>query len=76
MTQKILGKKPPANTPIPYLLAYQPPANNTFLSDQTSHQQPVSSTFLSEQTQHQPSGTSQTNRPQANQSTAKVQWEQ
>jgi hypothetical protein len=37
-------------------LAYQPPANSTFLSEQTSHQQSVSSTFLSEQisTSHQP----------------------
>jgi hypothetical protein len=37
-------------------LAYQPPASNTFLSEQTSHQQPASSTFLSEQTStsHQP----------------------
>jgi hypothetical protein len=40
--------------PVP--LAYQPPANSTFLSEQTSHQQPASSTFLSEQisTSHQP----------------------
>jgi hypothetical protein len=29
-------------------LAYQPPANSTFLSEQTSHPQPASSTFLSE----------------------------
>jgi hypothetical protein len=29
-------------------LAYQPPANTTFLSQQTSHQQSASSTFLSE----------------------------
>jgi hypothetical protein len=37
-------------------LAYQPPANSTFLSEQTSHQQPASSTLLSEQTStsHQP----------------------
>jgi hypothetical protein len=37
-------------------LAYQPPANSTFLSEQISHQQPASSTFLSEQTStsHQP----------------------
>jgi hypothetical protein len=37
-------------------LAYQPPANSTFLSEQTSHQQPANSTFLSEQisTSHQP----------------------
>jgi hypothetical protein len=37
-------------------LAYQPPANSTFVSEQTSHQQPASSTFLSEQTStiHQP----------------------
>jgi hypothetical protein len=37
-------------------LVYQPPVDNTFLSEQTSHQQPVSSTFLSEQTSisHQP----------------------
>jgi hypothetical protein len=40
----------------PVRLAYQPPANNTFLSEQTSHQQPTNSTFLSEQT-----STSQTN---------------
>jgi hypothetical protein len=40
----------------PVRLAYQPPANRTFLSQQTSHQQSVSSTFLSEQisTSHQP----------------------
>jgi hypothetical protein len=37
-------------------LAYQPPANSIFLSQQTSHQQPANSTFLSEQisTSHQP----------------------
>jgi hypothetical protein len=37
-------------------LAYQPPASNIFLSEQTSHHQPASSTFLSEQTStsHQP----------------------
>jgi hypothetical protein len=37
-------------------LAYQPPANSTFISEQTSHQQPASSTFLSEHisTSHQP----------------------
>jgi hypothetical protein len=37
-------------------LAYQPPASNTFLSQQTSHQQPASSTVLSQQTStsHQP----------------------
>jgi hypothetical protein len=42
--------------PRPVRLAYQPPANSTFLSEQTSHQQPTSSTFLSEQTStsHQP----------------------
>jgi hypothetical protein len=36
-------------------LAYQPPANSIFFSEQTSHQQPASSTFLSEQisTSHQ-----------------------
>jgi hypothetical protein len=36
--------------------AYQPPANRTFLSEQTSHQQPASITLLSEQTSisHQP----------------------
>jgi hypothetical protein len=40
----------------PVRLAYQPPANSTFLSQQTSHQQSASSTFLSEQTStsHQP----------------------
>jgi hypothetical protein len=40
----------------PVRLAYQPPANSTFLSEQTSHQQSASSTFLSEQisTSHQP----------------------
>jgi hypothetical protein len=37
-------------------LAYQPPASNTFLSEQISHQQAASSTFLSEQinNSHQP----------------------
>jgi hypothetical protein len=38
-------------------LAYPPPANSTFLSEQTSHQpQPDNNTFLSEQinTSHQP----------------------
>jgi hypothetical protein len=37
-------------------LAYQPPANSTFLSEQTRHQQPTTSAFLSEQisTSHQP----------------------
>jgi hypothetical protein len=34
----------------PVRLAYQPPANSTFLSEQTSHQQPAISTLLSEQT--------------------------
>jgi hypothetical protein len=40
----------------PVRLAYQPPANSTFLSEQTSHQQPANSTFLSEQisTSYQP----------------------
>jgi hypothetical protein len=46
---------------LPVRLAYQPPANNTFLSEQTSHQQPTSNTFL-RTNQHQPSATSQTNR--------------
>jgi hypothetical protein len=31
----------------PVRLAYQPPASNTFLSEQTSHQQPANNTFLS-----------------------------
>jgi hypothetical protein len=34
--------------------AYQPPANSTFLSEQTSHQQPATNTFLSKQTSHHP----------------------
>jgi hypothetical protein len=40
----------------PVRLSYQPPASNTFLSEQTSHQQPANSTLLSEQisTSHQP----------------------
>jgi hypothetical protein len=40
----------------PVCLAYQPPANSTFLSEQISHQQPANNTFLSEQisTSHQP----------------------
>jgi hypothetical protein len=40
----------------PVRLAYQPPANSTFLSEQTSHQQPANTTFLSEKTStsHQP----------------------
>jgi hypothetical protein len=46
----------PARRPRPVRLAYQPPANSTFLSEQISHQQLASSTFLSEQTSnsHQP----------------------
>jgi hypothetical protein len=57
----------PANTPRtldsrsevdlrPVHLAYQPPANSTFLSEQTSHKQPANSIFLSQQTStsHQP----------------------
>jgi hypothetical protein len=50
----------------PVRLAYQPPANSTFLSEQTSHQQPVrtSQQYSSLRTnQHQPSATSQPNRP-------------
>jgi hypothetical protein len=39
-------------------LAYQPPANSIFLSQQTSYQQPVSSIFLSQQTSHQQPATS------------------
>jgi hypothetical protein len=41
----------------PVRLAYQPPANSTFISEQTSHQQSANSIFLSEQTStsHQPS---------------------
>jgi hypothetical protein len=35
--------------PRPVRLAYQPPANNIFLSEQTNHQQPTNSTFLLEQ---------------------------
>jgi hypothetical protein len=40
----------------PVRSAYQPPASNTFLSEQTNHQPSASSTFLSEQisTSHQP----------------------
>jgi hypothetical protein len=40
----------------PVRLAYQPPANSTFLSEQINHQQPASSTLLSQQTStsHQP----------------------
>jgi hypothetical protein len=40
----------------PFRLGYQPPANSTFLSQQTSHQQQANITFLSEQisTIHQP----------------------
>jgi hypothetical protein len=44
----------------PVRLAYQTPANNTFLSEQTSHQPPASSTFRTNQ--HQPSATSKMNR--------------
>jgi uncharacterized membrane protein len=49
----------------PVRLAYQPPANSTFLSEQTSHQQPArtSQQYTSLRTnQHQPSATSQPNR--------------
>jgi hypothetical protein len=37
-------------------LSYQPPANNTFILEQTWHQQPANNTFLSEQisTNHKP----------------------
>jgi hypothetical protein len=48
----------------PVRLAYQPPANSTFLSEQTSHQQPArtSQQYSSLRTnQHQPSATSQPN---------------
>jgi hypothetical protein len=40
----------------PVRLAYQPPANSTFLSEQTSQQQSANNIFLSEQisTSHQP----------------------
>jgi hypothetical protein len=51
----------------PVCLAYQPPANSTFLSEQTSHQQPArtSQQYSSLRTnQHQPSATSQPNRLQ------------
>jgi hypothetical protein len=43
-------------------LAYQPPANSTFLLEQTSHQQSANSTFLFSlrTNQHQSSTTSQT----------------
>jgi hypothetical protein len=34
----------------PVRLAYQPPTNSIFLSEETNHQQPASSTFLSKQT--------------------------
>jgi hypothetical protein len=49
----------------PVRLAYQPPANSTFLSEQTSYQQPArtSQQCSSLRTnQHQPSATSQPNR--------------
>jgi hypothetical protein len=37
-------------------LSYQPPANNTFILEQTWHQQPANNTFLSKQisTNHKP----------------------
>jgi hypothetical protein len=41
----------------PVRLAYQPPANSTFLSEQTSHQY-----FSLSTNQHQPSATNQTNK--------------
>jgi hypothetical protein len=50
----------------PVRLAYQPPANSTFLSEQTSHQQPAKTSqhYSSLRTnQHQPSATSQPNTP-------------
>jgi hypothetical protein len=46
-------------------LAYQPPANSTFLSERTSHQQSAATSqqYSSLRTnQHQPSATSQPNR--------------
>jgi hypothetical protein len=54
-----------ATTIRPVRLAYQPPANSTFLSEQTSHQQPArtSQQYSSLRTnQHQPLATSQPNR--------------
>jgi hypothetical protein len=49
----------------PVRLSYQPPASNTFLSEQTSHQQPANSTLLSEQisTSHQPNEQAQDLKP-------------
>jgi hypothetical protein len=58
MEETSLGQLQPAEMAgfHPVRLAYQPPGNSTFLSQQTSHQQPASSTLLSEQTStsHQP----------------------
>jgi hypothetical protein len=47
-----------------FVWAYQPPANSTFLSEQTSHQPPATSQqyFSLRTNQHQASATSQTNR--------------
>jgi hypothetical protein len=45
----LMPDAPPVKNYRPVRLAYQPPANSTFLSEQISHQQPANSTFLSEQ---------------------------
>jgi hypothetical protein len=51
-----LGRLTKENNKHPVRLVYQPPANNTFLSEQISHHQSADSTFLSEQISisHQP----------------------
>jgi hypothetical protein len=56
MTHWHLNPPPICKGNHPVRLAYQPPANSTFLSQQISHQQPANSTLLSEQTStsHQP----------------------
>jgi hypothetical protein len=59
-----------------WLISHQPPANSTFLSEQTSHQQPArtSQQYSSLRTnQHQPSATSQPNRLQE-MSTLPEEW--
>jgi hypothetical protein len=66
MIQKILGKKPPANTLFAWLISHQPTILFPQNKPATSNQPPV---LFS---QNKPaSATSQTNMPQANQSTGK-----
>jgi hypothetical protein len=55
-THRVRSQEREVNGDRPVRLDYQPPASNTFLSEQTSHQESANNTFLSEQssTSYQP----------------------